>query len=442
MNSDEPLATADLLAATAHSAPVRSRAAIGYWALALPALAIVADTVFSLVRGWRAASRLDGAIVVAAALWLLATTALGALPAGRRLYKRRYAQLILLSASGCITWLMAELAVGGLLASVAEPFHCWRPGSKIVYRPKPGIMRDVGPEAHVNFNAWGVRGRELPERSAAYRILCLGGSSTGCTYLDDAKTWPQRLESDLQATDPSRGYWVGNASIPGFKSAEHRRFVEQSARVGEIDCLVVQAGINDFAVFLAGPRPSPPLWSRSGVLQLVRVLARQYETSDTLVEDTAGTVYLRRRAARQGAEISSTVPDLEPGLRDFAQNLRAIIATCNDRKLRVVFTTQPVLWQADLDADNAARLWFGKLKSGQFLSVGELRAGMDRYNRTLRSVCAESGAELIDLAQLDGDPSMFYDDCHFTETGASRVARLIADWFMAHPEPSNKESAP
>ncbi|MBI3837591.1 MAG: hypothetical protein HY288_06625 [Planctomycetia bacterium] len=442
MNSDEPRATVDQFAGPTHSKDARIPGTLGYVALALPALAILADAVFAIVRGWSVESRLDGAVVVVAAVWLLATTALWALPAGRGLYNRRYAQLILLGTSGCIAWLMAELALGGIVASVAEPFHCWRPGLKVVYRPKTGVMRDVGSEARVSFNAWGVRGRELPQRSAAYRIVCLGGSSTACTYLDDAKTWPRLLESDLQAADPSRGYWVGNAAIPGFKSPEHRRFVEESALIGEIDCLVVQAGINDFAAVLAGPRPAPPWWSRSRVLQLVRVLSRQYATSGTLVEDTAGTVYLRRRATRQAAEISSRVPALEPGLQEFSDNLRAIIARCNNCNMRVVFTTQPVLWRDDLDADNVALLWFGQLPDGRFLSVDKLRAGMDLYNQALRSVCAECGAELIDLRQLDGDPAVFYDDCHFTETGARRVARLIADWFVAHPVPAGKEVAP
>jgi lysophospholipase L1-like esterase len=337
---------------------------------------------------------------------------------------------------------VAELAVGGVLAGVAEPFHCWRPGSKVVYRPKAGIMRDVGPEAHVSFNSWGMRGRELPQRSAGCRILCLGGSSTACTYLDDAKTWPQLLEGDLQAADPLHGYWVGNASIPGFKTAEHRRFVEESARLGEIDCLVVQAGINDFAAVLAGPRPSPPLWSYSRVLQLIRALSRRFATADTLVEDTAGTVYNRRRATRQAAELAPTGLALEAGLHQFAENVRAIIDTCKNRKLRVVFTTQPVLWREDLDADNAALLWFGQLEDGRFLSVAGLRAGMDRYNQTLRSVCAECGVGLIDLSQINGDPTVFYDDCHFTETGAGRVAQLIADWLLAHPETCGQEGAP
>ena len=49
--------------------------------------------------------------------------------------------------------------------------------------------------------------------------------------------------------------------------------------------------------------------------------------------------------------------------------------------------------------------------------------------------------DVIDLSALDGDPAMFYDDCHFTETGAREVARLVADWFLAHPVGTAEEQA-
>ncbi|GAF94428.1 unnamed protein product, partial [marine sediment metagenome] len=30
----------------------------------------------------------------------------------------------------------------------------------------------------------------------------------------------------------------------------------------------------------------------------------------------------------------------------------------------------------------------------------------------------------------------FYDDCHFNEAGAGEVARILGDWFLAHPPES------
>jgi hypothetical protein len=92
-----------------------------------------------------------------------------------------------------------------------------------------------------------------------------------------------------------------------------------------------------------------------------------------------------------------------------------------------------VFWKADLDRENEALLWFGQMEDGRYLSVDQLRTGMDRYNETLSRVCREQGVELIDLSRLNGDPAIFYDDCHFTETGAREVAAMVARHFMEHP---------
>ncbi len=437
-----PIMEPDFPASPAAIRPSAWRAALGYAALALPALAILLDTAVAVARGWPLESRLDRAALAAVGLWLLAVTGLLALRAGRSFYTRRSAQLVLLSISMCATCAVAELALGPILANLSEPFHCRRPGLTFIYHPQPGIMRDVGPEAHVALNAWGVRGDDPPPRAAASRILCLGGSSTACTYLDDTRAWPHLLQTELAAADASGRIWVGNAGLPGFRTAEHRQFVEQSSIVPQVDCLVIQTGINDFMACLAGPRPSPPLWSNSRVWQLARTLSRRIASDDVVVEDSAGTVYVRRRAIRARAKIDDDAPALDACLDDFAQNLRAIIDECRRRQLRLVFTTQSVLWRADLDAPNKDLLWFGELSDGRFLSVEQLRAGMDRYNDTLRGVCHEQGAELIDLSNLNGDPTVFYDDCHFTETGAARVARLVAEWFENHPISRPWEAAP
>jgi lysophospholipase L1-like esterase len=276
-----------------------------------------------------------------------------------------------------------------------------------------------------------VRGTNPPPRDAAYRILCLGGSSTACTYLDDSKAWPQRLADELAAGDRTRGYWVGNAGVPGFRTPEHVEFVKSSPLVGQLDCLVVQTGINDFMSCLAGARPAPPLWAHSNVRQLVRTLVYRVAPNDNLVEDASGSVYARRRAVRQAADVDDSPPDLADCLQAFERDIDELIDACQAQNVRIVFTTQPTLWRQDLDPENAALLWFGQLAGGRYLSVTQLRAGMDRYNRALARVCAKRKVMLVDLSALDGDPTMFYDDCHFTEAGASRVARLVADAFEA-----------
>jgi lysophospholipase L1-like esterase len=413
----------------------------GYLAVALPALLLAADTALAWARGWRASFRVDLLAVNLLAGWLVAATMLAALPAGRRFYARRWAQLTALVVSLCLGWFIGELAVGAALSRIGDPFHCWRPGMTMLHRPNPSIMRGVGPEATARFNARGVRGTDPPPRDKAYRVLCVGGSSTACSYLDDSKAWPQLLAQELHAADPQRDFWVGNVGMPGFRTTEHLQFVADSPLIDEMDYLVVQTGINDFVSCLLGPRPPSPLWTHSNIRQLARTLALRF-SGDTLVEDTGGTVYNRRRAQRQTAEVDTAQPDLADCLQKYQRQLNELIDVCRRRNVRLAFTTQPVLWRADLDAENAALLWFGLLGDGRYLSIDQLRAGMDEYNKVLRGICEERGIGLVDLSELDGDPAMFYDDCHFTELGSKRVAEKIAAWFAAHPIDKRQEAAP
>jgi len=85
-----------------------------------------------------------------------------------------------------------------------------------------------------------------------------------------------------------------------------------------------------------------------------------------------------------------------------------------------------MLWRRDLPPAGQARLWFGWLPNGDFLSVARLSAAIGQYNAVTRRVCAATGADFVDLSAMDGDLDYFYDDCHLTEAGAARAAALVA----------------
>ncbi len=209
---------------------------------------------------------------MAAVGWLVVLTAVVTLPGGRRTLARYWGQLTALVASLVLTWLVGELLVGATVSHVANPFHCHRPGLTLVHTPNPKIMRGVGAEATTHHNSWGVRGPEMPPQGEARRILCVGGSSTACTYLDDSHAWPQLLAADLDADDPQHRYWVGDVGMPGYCSFDHQKFIDESRLIDEVDCVVLQAGVNDFMLCLRGPDPPPPLWTDSPILQLLRTL--------------------------------------------------------------------------------------------------------------------------------------------------------------------------
>jgi hypothetical protein len=96
-----------------------------------------------------------------------------------------------------------------------------------------------------------------------------------------------------------------------------------------------------------------------------------------------------------------------------------------------------MLWRADLPANAQDLLWMGgsgdfQHESGAaYYTLPALIEGMRRYNDVVRTVARERKIECVDLAaELDGDTALFYDDCHFTELGAERVARVWAELLI------------
>jgi lysophospholipase L1-like esterase len=135
---------------------------------------------------------------------------------------------------------------------------------------------------------------------------------------------------------------------------------------------------------------------------------------------------VHRRARRARAPRRADLPDLGSALAEYRTNLEAMIAQMRRFGVQPVFATQPVLWTPDLGAAEQRLLWLGETRGGAYLEVAALADGMRAFNETLRRTCEEHGVLCIDLSGLDGDPTCFFDDCHFTEAGAARVAELIA----------------
>lgn len=420
--------------------------AVGIIALALFPILILLDTFWATARGWKPEAPSLVTAALAAAFGALALLVIATLIAPlRRAIQRRSANLVLL-VSGClIGWLAGEAILRAALPWA--PFHRRAPGTQLVYDPDPFTFFEVSGEAHATYNRLGIRGTEPPPRGEAYRILCLGGSTTESLYLDDEETWPHLLMQDLNAAGDGR-YWVGNAGHGDLATGHHLRFIRSSALAGDVDCLLVLAGANDLMRFLlrfdAGEQP-PPLWHRSAVLAYLRDYWNVVQ-GQGIVWDTTGEELLQR--LRRGFDIApwNVLDDWDQGIDEYESRIRRIIAAAHERGVRIVFASQPVLWDDYLSQDAEKRLTIARAdpypRDWDYLNAANLRDVIQRYNETLAAVCQETGTGFIDLAaQLSGQEGLFYDDYHLNERGAAQAAQIIAEWFLEHKQPSQEAAA-
>jgi hypothetical protein len=300
-------------------------------------------------------------------------------------------------------------------------------------------MRDylqVSSLARSTHNAEGLRGPEMPPLDQARRVICIGGSTTECLFLDDADTWTSQLMGQLNAAGQGR-YWVGSAGHCDYASGHHLRFLEASPLVDHTVAVVVLVGVDDLMrhlMRLDAGETAPPFVLQTCAAQLATNLWNA-RLRHGLAIDLTGHEYAHNR---HGLVFPTwpVDPTYEDAVGAYAKRLRAIVDVGRRRHLKLVFVTQPVLWADELSGQGLARLAvarsFPKPPPWKYLTPENLRRAIDKYNSALRKVAADEGIACVDAAAvLNGRPTCFYDDYHFTIEGAAEFARLVTSELLA-----------
>ena len=413
-----------------------SRLLLGLLGLTLLPLLLLVDTLLAIGRGWPLADA--GTFVVFVLLAVLAGTLSIALLLFRRyrlLLARRAAHFWLFSLSTLVAWWLVDRAVPWLVARPS--FHLRPPHARYVYDPDPFSMPGVWGEAHYTTNSQGIRGPEFPPRDAAYRILCLGSSTTEGYYLDDEESWPRLLAEHLN--DASLGpTWVGSAASADLASGHHLRFLQESPLIDQVDCVVLLVGATDVVRLAQGLEPGhalPPCWLRSETIELVKEIWH-VRLNQGIVVDTTGE-RLKLLQTGRPTPIPAEPRDVDAALVNYADALRQIVETARLRNVRLVLVTQPALWGDELTPHGSRRLRLARVfplpREWKFLSPQNLRAVLDGYNETLIQVAEETGASYIDpTSMLTAQQDYFYDDYHLNEEGTRQLAKILADWFESN----------
>ena len=152
-----------------------------------------------------------------------------------------------------------------------------------------------------------------------------------------------------------------------------------------------------------------------------------------------GIYVVWRKHRRDATDIRQALPDLTAALEEYKNNLKEAAAIARERSIRLILMTQPSMWRPGAPPELEALLWMGGVgdfmaRPGQpYYSAEALAQGMKQYNDAMLGVCKSESIECIDLADMDKDVRVFYDDVHFNEGGASQVARIVANHLLARP---------
>ena len=337
--------------------------------------------------------------------------------------------------------------------------YFWPPSLQKTLQPNPKILKGITGTSIFQTNSIGLRADELPE-SPSKKIITIGGSTTECFYLDQQETWPALLQHYLNEQQ-SDSFWVGNMGKSGLHSGHHLIQLEhllQEKVIDSIALIIIMVGVNDLNFFLADssnylnqtqeqltqkvfsitPHNQLPFYKQPAYWQLAKQV-KNAMLYGNVAQDDGGTSYQRWREYRQQATKQITqAPDLSSALSLYKTNINKLIIKTQKAGIPVLFVSQPSLWKATMPKAEQELLWMGGVGKYQvqccsdYYSVTVLAEAMHIFNTQLKNAClGQDQVDFLDLAQrLPKDTTIFLDDCHFNESGATEVANQLANYLI------------
>lgn len=359
-----------------------------------------------------------------------------------------------------------------------EGHYVWWPNKTKVFHADAAAELGLEGTSRFEVNSIGLRGDD-PDRHHTYRILTVGGSTTECRYLDQEEAWPQLLQERLNRAQHVEDVWVANAGSSGLYSRHHVVLMETVLpHIRDLDLVVLLVGAGDLLTRLKLDRAYDPgamnqpavrnqlrrdtfaIWPlKSGErmpflkrtatwIALNRIRDAAWPTTEVLDGETA--LYRKWRGHRRSAStIRRELPDLSQGLEEYRRNLNSIIDRCREASVCVLLVTHPCAWGPDLSSTEEDLLWLGGV--GNFLAepgceyyaAESLRRGLEAYNEAVREVARKRQVGMLDLAAdfPAGMAPNFYDDVHFAEAGAERVAERLSEFLIEQDFPQTRAHA-
>jgi lysophospholipase L1-like esterase len=295
----------------------------------------------------------------------------------------------------------------------------------------PGVEAD----SHIHQNSLGFRGANPSADFASWlTIITVGGSTTRSHAQSDDGTWTALL-GDAVAKCFNRS-WINNAGFDGHSSFAHLDLIRTYIDKLHPKVVVLLVGANEIGADTNPGRKPTDLQGR------IHVAIRgffDWLASWSEAVDLGLTFYRSFHAWRIGFNMATlaegeAMPEggearLEAAKAQqsgYAERLRALIRLLRDAQTVPVLMTQPTLGGTGRDpttGGDLSRLWYGLFFERSFAI----------YNDTMRQVAQSENVYLVDLERsLTKDTKYYYDNVHFTDAGATKVAELVATRLLPY----------
>lgn len=353
-------------------------------------------------------------------------------------------------------YLLLVVAIGTeiflqLLVPRSDRYYIFPPGISYLHQANPEFTPGVFTDARFKASSLGIRADEFPG-GVDESVLVLGGSAGLDQLLDQDKAWPAVLQRKLNTSGVKT--WVGNLSRSSRASLHNIAYFEHIVPyMPRATLLLDLVGVNDFQLALRSSfgtytpeqelsfnfsvLPDTEFHTNFGTYRFYRKMKDWWDRRKyAFISNTVGVKFWREcRQSVAEENMIQSLPDLSAGLAETRRNLNELADRAQRYAAPIVFVTQPTLWHTDLGETERKMLLAGGVgsngewcKKKLYYSVAALAQGMEMFNNVTREVCRERGLFCIDLARLlPREARYYYDDMHYNEAGAERVAAILAE---------------
>jgi hypothetical protein len=284
---------------------------------------------------------------------------------------------------------------------------------------------------------------------STFRIFAVGGSTTKQAYLGDLNTWTHLLQESLPPVANAK-IEVINTGLHGLMAINHLATMKETLKFNP-DVYLIMVGGNDwvyyqhlehltFSVSLEDYSLRKTLLGRAIErieAAIERFIAKRTDATESeLIDD------MQRAVGSEASEVVDPQLLIRGSLyrkekltfmprnvrKEYAAVLSEIVDLCQRNSVICVFVTQATGYKQGISSE--FKQSFGMTSTDKHkrttLTFDSMVHLADLYNRYLIEFTAERNVPLCDLdAVLDPSFENYYDEMHFNEQGARRVAEYL-----------------
>ncbi|MDW3192752.1 MAG: GDSL-type esterase/lipase family protein [Cytophagales bacterium] len=361
---------------------------------------------------------------------------------------KKYVRILLINMLLLLIGLMGvELIFGGWFSQENKLNSLFVVRDRVTEFELNGLYPYHKPTIKITKDRYGFRGgASTYNNPAAIDILCIGGSTTQQTYVEDGYTWPDVLEKELKKNGLDLN--VANAGIDGQSTFGHiKNFELWFSQVPDLnpDYIFFYVGINDFhrSRALAGSdeimrndfssKVIGSIKNNGAIYRLFRYIYGMIEASRS--ELTHGKVVFKDHDYVKNGLLPESIAKeiLTAGLGAYEQRLRKLVMYSEEIGATPVFITQPSRRFKFNEKGEVLGLSspFKKKLSGYKFNGVDYYEGMLEMNEIVKNVADSYKLLVIDQTGLDFlTDEHFYDFTHTTPLGSKLIGKHIASVFM------------